>query len=248
MLQLELVRKKNAVAVLAGSAMLALSANAHALLGDILPPILPVSTILTFDFDGQFTMYDRNGEVVPNETPGVMGTITLDAVSFGGTASMTGEFFNVPFFADGDLSAYVGLLAGDKCAGAFMCAHSEIDFSYNGIIVPVQAAFGLNPVIPGLTDLLSLNLGAEFAVASIDTDGNGIPGTEITAFPFAGFSPFFSGTATLVGINLLGSPIPNPDICIPITPVPEPAEWAMMLVGLGLVGAAARRRQALVAA
>jgi hypothetical protein len=232
--------KKNAALALVGGAMLALSANAHALLG--LPLPLP-HTIMTFEFNGEFTMFDPMGAVVndPMSSPAITGTIMLDAFTFGGTAAMDGAFFGSPWTANGDLSAYIGLLAGDKCGGAPMCAHSNIDFAWNGNLIPVQAAFGMTPVLPGLTDLLSLNVGAEFAVESIDTEPDGIMGTAMSVGPFVGFTPYFTGTATLVGINLLGSPIANPDICI--SPVPEPSEWAMMLVGVGLIGTMAHRRK-----
>lgn len=232
---------KTAFAALAGTAALAVSANAHALLGGL--PVLPLPhPVMTFDFNGTFTMYDSMGNVVPNATPAISGTIMLDTVTFGGTAAMGGTYFGLPFTANGDMSAYVGALNPGQCAGSFMCAHADIDFTWNNNVVPVMAAFGMNPVVPGLTDLLSLQIGAEFSVASINTNGDAIPGTPITAFPFSGFSPYFQGTATLVGINLLGSPIANNNISIPITPVPEPSEWLMMMAGLGMIGTVAYRR------
>lgn len=235
MLQTQPSQKKNVTLALIGSAMFLLSANAHALLG-----VLP-DTILTFDFKGEFTMYDSMGEVVPNSVPAVTGTILLDAYTLGGSAAMGGEFFSIPWTAEGDLSAYIGVLAGANCGDAPMCAHANMDFSWNTNLIPVQAAFGMTPLFPGFTDLLSLNLGAEFAVASLDTEPDGIMGTKLTEGPFNGFTPYFTGTATLVGINPLGSPIDNQGILI--SPVPEPSEWTMMLIGIGLIGSLAYCRQ-----
>lgn len=233
MLQTRFIQNKNVLPSLAGGALLALSANAHAVLG-----VLP-DTILTFDFDGQFALYDSTGAVVPNDTPAVSGTILLDAYTLGGTAAMGGDFWTLPWTANGDLSAYIGTPIDDPCGGAPMCAHSNIDFSWNGNVMPVQAAFGMTPLFPALTDLASLHLGVQFSVESLDTEPDGIKGTAMTTGPFAGFTPYFAGTATLVGINLFGSPIANPDVFV--SPVPEPSEAALMLVGVGLVAGMARR-------
>lgn len=242
-------RMKHALTLLAGTATLALSANAHALLGGILPPVELPRPVLEFEFVGEVLMYQFNGRPVRNgdgetEVSAVSGPIYLDTVTFGGTASMSGIFLGRPYTAEGPVSAYVGLLNPDQCAGSFMCAHANIDFAYNGAVIPVMAAFGMDPVIPGLTDLPGLNIGAEFTVASIDTDGNGIPGTAIgPGYSFSNFSPYFSGIATLKAIHPLGAPIANENINIPITPVPEPSEWMMLMAGLGLVSAAAIRRR-----
>lgn len=241
-------RMKHALTLLAGTATLALSANAHALLGGILPPVELPRPVLEFEFVGEVLMYQPNGKPIKSEgvveVSAVSGPILLDTVTFGGSASMSGIFLGRPYTAEGPVSAYVGLLNPDQCAGSFMCAHANIDFSYNGAVIPVMAAFGMNPVIPGLTDLLDLNIGAEFTVESIDTDGNGIPGTTIVpGYSFSNFSPYFSGIATLKAIHLLGAPIANENINIPITPVPEPSEWMMLMAGLGLVSAAAMRRR-----
>ena len=62
---------------------------------------------------------------------------------------------------------------------------------------------------------------------TLDGDADGIPGTAMTAGPFAGFSPFFSI---------------NTDYSAPI-PIPA-AAWLFGSGLLGLVGVARRRRKA----
>lgn len=228
--------KKYAVLPLVAGGLLVLSSSA----GAVVP--LP-HTILTFDFEGDFAMYGTTGTALvdPVSPPTVTGTILLDAVTFGGTAAMGGEFYGKPWTAAGDLSAYLGALAADRCGGAPMCAHSNIDFAWNGNLIPVQAAFGMTPLFPGVIDLLSLSPGAQFEVESIDTEPDGVKGTAMTTGPFEGFTPYFTGTATLVNVNPLGSPINNPQISI--SPVPEPTAWVTMLAGLGLIAAAVVRRE-----
>ena len=238
--------KKHALATLVGGALLAMSANALALGTD---------TVLTFDFTGQFTMTNPDGTVVPNATPAVAGTMMLDTFTMGGSASMTGVYFNYPWTANGAFSAYTANpLVPNLCGGAPMCAHADIDFLYVGVYYKVPAAFGMTPS-GDLSSLSVADIGSfNFSVASIDTEPDGIMGTAMTddyaykkkdgsAVPnlFKGFTPAFTGVATLTNINPLGDRINNSNIYI--APVPEPSEWAMMLVGLGVVGTLARTRR-----
>ena len=67
-------RMKHALTLLAGTATLALSANAHALLGGILPPVELPRPVLAFEFVGTYAMYGADGMVPPNATPEISGT------------------------------------------------------------------------------------------------------------------------------------------------------------------------------
>lgn len=53
-----------------------------------------------------------------------------------------------------------------------------------------------------------------------------------------GFSTPQSATAGNLGTNNIGRPLARFG---PVTPVPEPSSWAMMVAGLALVGAMVRR-------
>jgi hypothetical protein len=258
MLKQNRISKKHALGTLVGGALLAMSASAHALLG--LP--LPTDIILTFEFVGEFTMTNPDGTVVPNTTPAISGTMMLDALTFGGTAAMTGTFLNKSFAADGAFSAYPDTLGviPNMCNGAPMCAHSNINFLYSGYYHTVEAAFGMTPSqLFDLTNLTGLlNDGFYFDVVSLDTEPDGLLGTSmkdphiyrksdglVADEIFGGFTPAFTGRATLINVALLQPEIANQGIYIaPVpAPVPEPAEWGMMLAGVGLVGAMAYRRR-----
>lgn len=79
--------------------------------------------------------------------------------------------------------------------------------------------------------------------------------TQIIANPSAGFSGWTQGyfvftptsTSALLSFLSIGTPNGQPPIAllddVSLTAVPEPATWALFVVGFGLVGYAARRRR-----
>ncbi len=93
-----------------------------------------------------------------------------------------------------------------------------------------------------VNDIL-LNLGDIAIVANYQTpfyNGSQIDGIQTAALAI-GFNNFAFGTGLLSGEILIG------DSAAAVTGVPEPASWALMLTGFGLLGAAVRRRRALPA-
>jgi hypothetical protein len=95
-------------------------------------------------------------------------------------------------------------------------------------------------------DLAALQLAAweignpSATFTSYNTDVYNLAQTYITAAD--GQTSPAVGVVQLVGQNGVQSQLIDPSI----TPVPEPATWATMLIGLGLTGAALRRRTAKV--
>ena len=80
--------------------------------------------------------------------------------------------------------------------------------------------------------------GGDFSVA----DGNQlVPGTNRRV------TFFWDGAAPIYGLKVTSTGIAFEFDDFSAVPVPEPASWAMMIAGFGLIGAAARRRRALLA-
>lgn len=185
------------------------------------------AVVVNFDFAGSFDMYDPSGALMWHDET-LTGSISMDLLTFGGTATMQDS---TPFF------------------GLYWTAHDiqlsmNPDFSVNSYMlfdwgsssnIDVYTQFQLTPsVVNALFEplnVLTWVIGDQFAVSTNDADGDGIPGNAMKTGPFPGFSPAFSGYATLSGINLLGY-IPNNHIPA-VDPVPVPA--AVWLFGSGLL-------------
>ena len=86
-----------------------------------------------------------------------------------------------------------------------------------------------------LSIAIVLAAAATSASAQLNPMGRG----DRHSFSFGqGFSAPQSATAGTLGGNNIGRPLARFG---PVTPVPEPSSWAMMVAGLALVGAMVRR-------
>jgi hypothetical protein len=79
-----------------------------------------------------------------------------------------------------------------------------------------------------------------FSTATLAANG---PGGSPTYFgrQFEPFGEFFQGS--IDSIRIYGSAIVPGDVTEPVSGIPEPSSWAMLLFGFGLTGAMLRRRQ-----
>ena len=92
--------------------------------------------------------------------------------------------------------------------------------------------------------------GAVLATLLLDPNAGSCPGYSAGFCPFSPIGVTFSGTALSIGFGGVANQIVFDDVTfgseIPgggDNAVPEPATWAMMLMGFGVVGSAMRRRR-----
>jgi len=172
-----------------------------------------VAQASTFSFVGSFNMWDSTGGQVGATDTTVTGSFDFDMATgtgAGGAMGTTTPFFGIPWSAD--------VLTMTATGPGTVAADIMFHWSINDIPVTVTMAMAPNP-------------DGTIAITTIDTEGDGIPGTAMAVGPFAGMSPEFFGTAACTAG------------CAPAA-VPVPA--AVWLFGSGLVGLAgvARRRKA----
>lgn len=252
-IKMKILDKRNIKMLMASSILFASSVSA---------------TTLQFSFDGGFIMYDPGGNPIAPMS-GITGSMTMDIPllspngPYPGTASMSGDqpFYNAYWTAEGSITGYQNIAFGGApayCGNHPMCADASITFSWNGNNIPVDASFGMDPSLGfDLTDLTSIYTAwsngnaVYFDVNSLDTDGDGVLGTAMTEGPFIGFTPYFTGFATVTGVcddlllattcTTIPSGIALPEVTLSTVPVPG-AAW---LFGSGLLGLAGviRRKQ-----
>lgn len=165
--------------------------------GEVTGGTLGADPVADFAFTGEMQMFGPGGAPVlaePDKT--IKGVISLDMVTAGGTADMTSDvgFFGIPWdMHDVSLSA----------CGADLTVNTTLQFDWNNSNgIPVFAKFRLQPVFSPEAFAAGDPAGAmSFDVELIDTDGDGIPGHQMSAGPFIGFTPAFTGTAKMMGMR-----------------------------------------------
>lgn len=148
-------------------------------------------------------------------TPGGPGSFSFSVGGWGGGGTVTGSFTGADLDANGQLSSFAGEVTG-------------FGMTYSG--GTIVGTFGL-----AFTDLFGLVY-----------DLNGGPLGDGTSLAIEGIGAAGGGLGFSIGPGPVGV-CGTPAICGFIegpaaAPIPEPQSWALMIAGLGLAGAALRRR------
>ena len=157
------------------------------------------------------------------------------ATSFTGPSPDGGKFV----ILDGD-ELYNGVLSqtinntviGQRYAVKFYWGASQLQDRSGDTTERLEVGFGGNPTQ---------------TTATLATPAQGFEGWFAQSFTFTA-----TGTSQLLSFLSHGTPGGLPPVAVldgvSVAAVPEPAMWGLMIVGFGLVGVAARRRAAVVAA
>jgi hypothetical protein len=157
------------------------------------------------------------------------GANTWDGTAPGGVnfVAMDGDFETSPIS-----QTITGLTVGKSYTLSFDYAFSQ-QKTYNGATLQnISASFGGTSIFTSSPDYALPSHG--FSGWSVETlNVTATSTSEVLSFLAHGNLPV-PPFALLTGVSLTGA-------------VPEPASWAMMIVGLGAIGAAVRRRSRLLA-
>lgn len=186
---------------------------------------------------------------------------------YAGLASMSGDqpFYGANWSATGPMTGYQNLIgdyAPAYCGDHHMCADASLNFNWNNTDIPVDASFAmdmnssvtlpssfsfseLNGFVDSIYDAWDNNTLVYFDVESLDADGDGILGTAMTSGPFAGFTPSFTGIATITAICF--GELMYPDNCTySPAPAPVPVPAAIWLFSSGLIGLLSLSRRKII--
>ncbi len=184
--------------------------------------VAEAAPIVNFNYSGTFTMYTPSGAVqggVAVNDPALTGTMTMDfnPTVGSGTASISPSVTFSGFWWTAHAITLQATGPGT--------VHAQMLFDWNtsaNILVDVD--FSMTPTICVNPLNGCTTPGDTFSIATLDSNGDGVPGIPMTGGPFQGFNASFGGTAVVAAV-----------------PVPA-AVWLFGSGLLGLVGVARRKK------
>ena len=198
------------------------TALASAVLMSVGAGAVEAAPVVNFAYSGTFTMYTPTGSVWGGD-PALSGSMFIDLANGSGGAAITPS---TPFSGYmWTAHAITMQMTGPGTATANML------FDWNGNLnIPVMVDFSMTPnAACNPNDMSCFDIGDSFTIATLDGNGDGVPGYPMASGPFPGWNATFGGTVTVTSVSAV--------------PVPA-AVWLFGSGLLGLVGVARRKRAA----
>ncbi len=181
---------------------------------------LAQTNIASIQTTGLFTNFGSAGAVVLNDGSfGRVGASGGDAALTGGGASITFNFLSPQNI--GEIATYSGW---DNARGGQSYTVSYATAGDPSNFLTLASVFN-NPFG-----------GDSTSTRAVITDSSGVLASNVASVRFAFNGDLIAGPAGYREIDIFAAQAQAPAI-------PEPASWAMLIAGFGLVGAVARRRQ-----
>lgn len=173
----------------------------------------------------------RSGAFGPVCAGAVGSCVDLDGSTGNAGLTSSGSYA----FAAGERVALTFKFSGNQRGGANDAFRTRFDF-----LGTESGTYGMNSMTQGLVNFGSFNSGAiNLTVSDIESS---LSMRELTFFFVPDTAGSFNFSFQDLGNDNVG--VVLDDVSLAIGAVPEPSAWAMLILGFGVIGAAARRRRA----
>lgn len=176
---------------------------------------------------------------------------TRSAFNAAAGSGLTFESFETQ--RNGQTVAYPGVSVSETAGSFNLIVHTSNNATFTAATTHLGNSIWFSDNGPSVatfsfaTPITAFGIDTAFSQARTVTFGGGVNGSLALAANTPGFFGVISDTAfSNVTVNVDGNPNVGFDALafgLAAAPVPEPAQWALLIGGFGIVGAAARRRR-----